>query len=355
VNQALNDAPPWFADTLARLVGRNDLSEGQMGVFMRELMAGRCGEMEAASVLIGLHMKGESAEEMATAALVLREHMVRLKTGRDDVLDACGTGGESARTFNISTAAALAAAGAGAHVVKHGNRAASSPCGSADVLAALGVNLEGDAAIARRCLAHAGLAFCFAPHFHPAMRHVAALRRKLGVRTVFNCIGPLANPAEAPYQLLGVGRLEWLDPLAGAVARLGVRRPYLVHAHEGLDEVSLGSPTHVREVRRGTVRALEWQPRDFGLEPCSMTELRVGGIEDCVATIRGILNGEQGPRTRVVIANAAAALLAAERVTTLAEGVARAAEALSSGCARQVLERLIASSTPSAELPKAEN
>src|SRR5439155_22938279 len=228
-----------------------------------------------AALLTALRMKGETAVEIAAAAVVLREHMVRLDTGRDDVLDTCGTGGDGTNTFNISTAAALVAAGAGVPVVKHGNRAASSRSGSADVLSALGVVVETDAAGARRCLDGAGLAFCFAPHFHPAMRHVAGLRRRLGVRTLFNCLGPLINPAEAPYQLLGVGRAEWLDPLAGALARLGVRRAFLVHAREGLDEVSLAGPTMVREVHQGRVREFEWQPRDFGLAPCSLEELKV--------------------------------------------------------------------------------
>jgi anthranilate phosphoribosyltransferase len=336
--------PLWFAETIAALLERRDLAEEAMRVVMRDVMAGRCGEVETAAVLIALRMKGETAAEVAAAASVLREHMLRLDTGRDDVLDTCGTGGDGAETFNISTAAALVAAGAGVPVVKHGNRAVSSKCGSADVLAALGVHVEGDAACARRCLDHAGLAFCFAPHFHPAMRHVAGLRRKLGVRTLFNCLGPLINPAEAPYHLLGVGRAEWLDPLAGALARLGVRRAFLVHARDGLDEVCLSERTLVREVHRGHVRQLDWSPRDFGLAPCSRDDLRVHSVEESAAAVRAILDGDEGPRTRVVLANAAAALLAAERVGTLGEGVARAAEVLASGAARQVLEKLVAHS-----------
>jgi anthranilate phosphoribosyltransferase len=294
-------------------------------------------------------MKGETAVEIAAAAAVLRERMIRLETDRDDVLDTCGTGGDGAETFNISTAAAMVAAGAGVPVVKHGNRAASSRSGSADVLAALGVTVEADAACARRCLDKAGLAFCFAPHFHPAMRHVASLRRRLGVRTLFNCLGPLVNPAEAPYQLLGVGRAEWLDPLAGALARLGVRRAFLVHACEGLDEVSLSAATLVREVQRGTVRELEWTPEDFGLAPCALEELRVHGPEESAAAVLAILDGADGPRTRVVVANAAAALLAAERVGTLAEGVARAQEAIAAGRARNVLNTLAALSAGNQE------
>jgi anthranilate phosphoribosyltransferase len=332
--------PLGFFDCFAALIDRRDLTDEQMRGAMREVMAGRWSEVETAALLVALRMKGETAVEIAAAATVLREHMVRLDTGRDHVLDTCGTGGDGTETFNISTAAALVAAGAGVPVVKHGNRAASSRSGSADVLAALGVTVETDAAGARRCLDCAGLAFCFAPHFHPAMRHVAALRRRLGVRTLFNCLGPLVNPAEAAYQLLGVGRAEWLDPLAGALARLGVRRAFLVHSRDGLDEVSLSAATAVREVHRGSVREFEWMPSDFGLSPCSLSELKVSGPQESADAICAILDGADGPRTRIVVANAAAALLAAERVGTLAEGVARAAEAIASRRARWVLETL---------------
>jgi anthranilate phosphoribosyltransferase len=316
------------ADLLAALVERRDLDEGQVRVLLGALMAGRCAE-------------AETAAELAAAATVLREHMVLLETSRDDVLDTCGTGGDGSSTFNISTAAALVAAGAGVPVVKHGNRAMSSRSGSADVLASLGVCVEGDAACARRCLDGAGMGFCFAPHFHPALKHVAPVRRRLGVRTLFNLLGPLANPARAAYQLLGVGRPELLDPLAGALALLGVRRALLVCGHDGLDEVSLSTPTQVREVRGHEVSAWEWTPEDFGLARCAVEELRANGPQESAAVIRAVLAGEDGPARRVVLANAAAALLAADRVTTPREGVARAAAALDDGRARTVLERLI--------------
>jgi anthranilate phosphoribosyltransferase len=333
-----------FADCIAALLKRRDLNDAQMRGVMSEIVAGRWGEAETAALLVALRIKGESAEEIAAAAAVLREHMVRLETGRDDVLDTCGTGGDGTETFNISTAAALVAAGTGVPVVKHGNRAASSRSGSADVLAALGVTVEADAARARLCLDRAGLAFCFAPHFHPALRDVAGLRRRLGIRTLFNCLGPLVNPAEAPYQLLGVGRAEWLDPLAGALARLGVRRAYLVHAEDGLDEVSLSGVTLVREVHRGNVRQMKWLPADFGLAPCTLDQLQVCGPDESAQVISSILDGAEGPRARVVLANAAAALLAAERVGSLAEGVTVAAETVASGRARGVLEALVAAS-----------
>jgi anthranilate phosphoribosyltransferase len=336
--------PPWFVATLSALLDRRALEPAAMRAVMEDVIVGRCGEVEAAALLVALRAKGETAEELAAAAAVLREHMVRLETGRDDVLDTCGTGGDSSGTFNISTATALVVAGAGVPVVKHGNRAVSGRSGSTDALTALGVPAEGDAAWARRCFEAAGVAFCFAPLFHPALRHVAAVRRRLQVRTMFNCLGPLVNPALSPYQLLGVGRAEWLDPMAGALARLGTRRALLVHGRDGLDEVSLSAATLVREVRAGKVTAWEWTPEDFCLARCTAEELRADGPEQSAAAVRSVLDGADTPATRVVVANAAAALVAAERVTTLAEGVARAREAIASGAARAVLERLRACS-----------
>jgi anthranilate phosphoribosyltransferase len=307
---------------------------------MRQLVTGGYGEAEAAALLTALRMKEETAAELAAAAAALRAEMVRLPTGRDDVLDTCGPGGSGRRTFNISTAAALVAAGAGVPVVKHGNRAVSGRCGSADVLAELGVPVEAGPAWAGRCLAGAGLAFCYAPHFHPTLARLAPLRRRLGVPTLFNLIGPLANPASAAYQLVGVGRPELLDLLAEALARLGVRQAVLVHGTDGLDEVSLSAPTRVRRVRGGRVTAWEWSPADFALEPYDPSELRADGPAESAATVRAVLEGRPGAARRVVLANAAAALWAAERVGDVAEGVQVAARALDEGRALAVLERL---------------
>ena len=337
--------PPWFASTLAALMERRDLNGVHMCELMHGIVGGACDETATAALLVALAMKGETADELATAAAVLREYMVPFHTGRDDVLDTCGTGGDGTGTFNISTATALVAAGAGVPVVKHGNRAVSGRTGSADVLAALGVTVGGDARSARRCLDAVGMAFCFAPHFHPALHRVAGVRRRLGVRTLFNWLGPLANPARAPYQLLGVGRAAKLDRLADALARLGTRHALLVCGRDGLDEVSLSGPTLVRQVRDGTVVALEWTPEDFGLEPCRLDELCVKGPEESADVIRGVLEGREGPALRVVLANAAAALLAAERVATLAEGVERAAAAVADGLAAAVLDGLVRESS----------
>jgi anthranilate phosphoribosyltransferase len=334
-------SPTWFTGTLTALINRRDLDGVRMCELMHGLIGGGCDETATASLLIALNMKGETADELATAAAVMREYMTPFHTGRADHLDTCGTGGDGTGTFNISTATALVAAGAGVPVVKHGNRAASSRSGSADVLAALGVSVAGDAACARRCLDRVGMAFCFAPHFHPALQRVAAVRKRLGVRTMFNLLGPLANPAHAPYQLLGVGRAENLDRMAGAIARLGTRRALLVCGRDGLDEVSLSGPTLGREVRDGAITAFEWTPADFGLEPCRLEELRADGPEESASVIRDVLAGKEGAALRVVLANAAAALLAAERVTTLGDGVKRAAAAVADGRAALVLEGLV--------------
>jgi anthranilate phosphoribosyltransferase len=342
VNMAVPSSPPsGFASILAALLEHRDLSNVQMCELMHGLLGGAYGEAEMAALLVALTMKGETAEELAAAAAVLREYGVAFVTGRNDLLDTCGTGGAGTGTFNISTATALVVAGAGVPVVKHGNRAMSSRSGSADVLAALGVAVETDRASARRCLERAGMAFCLAPQFHPSLQRIGAVRRRLGVRTMFNCLGPLANPARPAYQLLGVGRVEWLDRLAAALARLGVRRALLVCGRDGLGEVTLSAPTLVREVHQGTVREFEWTPADLGLEPCTLADLRVAGPEESAAVIRSILQGGEGPATRVVLANAAAALLVAERVTTLAEGVTRARDALASGRAARVLADLV--------------
>lgn len=336
--------PSWFSEILTALVERHDLTEQQVRCMIEKIINGRCDETETASLLIGLRMKGETATELATAASVLREHMVQVDTGGKEVLDTCGTGGDARGTFNISTAAALVSAAAGVAVVKHGNRAVSSRSGSADVLSALGVACDVDGAAIRRCLSAAGMAFCLAPVFHPALRRVAALRQRLGVRTIFNALGPLANPAQAPFQLLGVGWPNLLDPLAGAIAKLGTRRSILVCGRDGLDEVSLSAPTMVRDVRGASISVTEWIPDDFGLEPCSLADLRAADPQESANLILSVLRNENRPATRVVMANAAAALLAAGRVQTLKEGVVLAQDALASGRALQVLEKLAACS-----------
>ncbi len=333
-------APSWFAESFAELLIGRDLTPTLVTEAVRDLVAGRVDECRAAAFLTALRIKGETATEIAAAALVLREQMVRLVPVSGHVLDTCGTGGDESGTFNISTAAALVACGAGVPVVKHGGRAVSSKSGSADVLHALGIPIEAGAEWSQKCLERIGFAFCYAPHFHRGMAHVAPLRRKLGIRTLFNLLGPLANPASAPYQLLGVGKPELLDPLAGAIARLGIRQAVLVCSKDGLDEVSLAAPTMVRVVRGHEYETREWTPADFGLATVSAWEIQAKDAAESAAAIGAVLNGVDGPARRIVVANAAAALWAAESVSTLKEGVVRAEAAITSGTPRAALEAL---------------
>jgi anthranilate phosphoribosyltransferase len=332
-------APDWFGAILSDLLERRNLQAEQMGLLMHGMLSDRLTDTDRAAALIALRMKGETAEELAVAARVLREHAVVLDPRRPGVLDTCGTGGDGLSTFNISTATAFVVAAAGVPVVKHGNRAVSSTTGSADVLAVLGVSPQADP---HRCLDAAQMAFCLAPLYHPAVgAATAAVRRRLGVRTVFNALGPLCNPASAPYQLLGVGRAEWLDPMAQALAQLGVRRAALVHADDGLDEVSLTAPTQVRLVQGETVMPLTWTAADFGLPGTTIAQLQAADANASAAIIRAILAGHGGPTREVVLANAAAALWVAGVVANLREGVQRAAQAIDSGGARRVLDALV--------------
>ena len=329
-----------LSELLATLGARRELTEAQVRALIHDVLLGRHDEVETAAWLVALRMKGETAGEIAAAARVLREHMVRWDPGRAGVLDTCGTGGDGTGTFNISTATALVVAGAGVPVVKHGNRAVTSRTGSADVLAALGVPIECDPALARRSLEHAGLAFCFAPHFHPALAHIAGLRRRLGVPTIFNCLGPLANPAGAERQLLGVGRLELLDVMAGALARLGTAHALVVCGRDGLDEVSLAAPTLVRQVRGAQITGWEWTAGDFGLPACPLEALTARDPAESAALIERVLRGVDGPASWVVLANAAAGLVAAGQVAAPRDGVARARAAIESGRALHVLQQL---------------
>jgi len=329
-----------FAEILSALAAGNELPEASLRAIMGSMLRGDLGDAETAAFLIALKMKGATAGEIATAAMSLREHMVRWDAGHPGVLDTCGTGGDGSGTFNISTATAFVVAGAGVPVVKHGNRSVSSRSGSADVLAVLGVPTETSPEFARRCLDATGLAFCFGPLYHPALKNVGGVRRRLGVSTLFNCLGPLVNPAGVTRQLLGVGRREWLEPMAGALSILGTGHALLVCGADGLDEVSLSGPTHVREVRGHEVKSWECTPEDFGLAPCALAELQAAGPDESARIIGDVLAGVEGPAGRVVLANAAAALLATDQVACLKDGVARARDSISSGRAVAVLAKL---------------
>jgi anthranilate phosphoribosyltransferase len=324
-----------------RIEGGGDLSVDEMSDCMGLIMAGKCEEDTTARLLVALHCKGESVAEVAGAARALRRHMTPIRTSRTDVLDTCGTGGDASGTFNISTAAALVAAAAGVAVAKHGNRGITSRSGSADVLATLGVGIEADVARVEECLEELGICFCYAPLLHQAMRYVAPVRKRLSHPTIFNILGPLANPAGARLQLLGVGRQPLQSLMAAALAMLGTRRAVVVHGADGLDEVTLSGVTYVVETTpEGTCRH-EWTPDDFGLARASLESMRVEGPQTSAAMIRRILAGDRGPPRDIVVANAAAALWTAGRSDALDDCARQAAATIDSGAAADLLARLV--------------
>jgi anthranilate phosphoribosyltransferase len=332
-----------------------DLSMDLMAETLGQIMEGRCAEDQIARLLVALHEKGETVEEVAGAARAMRARMTPIRTRRKGLLDTCGTGGDGSKTFNISTAAAIVTAAAGVPVAKHGNRGITSRSGSADVLTALGVNIEAGVECVEACLDELGLCFCFAPLLHGAMKHVAPVRKKIATPTIFNILGPLVNPAAAEFQLLGVGKPALQPLLAEAMLLLqdkGVGSLYssldgkiaprtiVVHGADGLDEVTLSGPTHVIEAADGRLAHYDWTPADFGLECSSKDPLLIRDAAESAALIRAILSGQPGPPRDIVLANASAALYTAGRTANLREGVALAAEAIDSGEARQLLERL---------------
>ncbi len=314
----------------------------EMAGLIGQMMEGRLSEAAMARLLSALHHKGETCAELAGAAQAMRRYMTPIRHRYSVLVDVVGTGGDGSGTFNISTAAALVTAAAGVPVAKHGNRRATSRTGSADVLAALGVNIEAELACVERCLEELGVCFCFAPLCHRAMQYVAAVRRQLPHPTIFNLLGPLANPAGASYQLIGVGRAELRPLLAEAVAQLGTGRTLIVHGADGLDEVSLAGPTWVSEiVGRQQVQEYQWTPADFGLPVVSREELLADSPAESAQIIRQILAGQRSGARDVVLANAAAALWCAGAVQTLSEGVQQAALAIDTGKAQVLLEQLI--------------
>jgi anthranilate phosphoribosyltransferase len=335
---------------------------------MAEVLAGRATPAQIKTLLVGLSDRGETVEEIVGFAEAMRAAAAPLELTpqariaepigadlgdeiagavesasprRDLLVDTCGTGGDAAGTFNISTAAALVAAGAGVRVAKHGNRSISSRCGSADVMEALGVKLELPVERLAACLREVGIAFLYAPALHTAMKHVQPVRRELRMRTVFNLLGPLTNPAGAEAQVVGVYSDELVEKLAEALAKLGLRRALVVHGSDGLDEITITGPTHVAEVARGQVRRYEVTPEEFGLQRASLAEISGGDAADNARILREILSGEKSPRRDVVLLNAAATLMIAGRVGTIREGLAVAAEGVDSGRARWKLEELV--------------
>ncbi|WP_018232678.1 anthranilate phosphoribosyltransferase [Thioalkalivibrio thiocyanodenitrificans] len=321
---------------------RRDLSGEEMTAVMGLVMNGEATPAQIGGFLIGLAMKGETVEEVTAAAQVMRELATRVEVTADHLVDTCGTGGDSSGSFNISTASALVTAAAGGRVAKHGNRSVSSKSGSADVLEAAGVNLDLTPGQVARCIDEVGVGFLFAPRHHGAMKHAIGPRREMGVRTLFNVLGPLTNPAGAPNQVLGVYSNRWLEPLAAVLGRLGSRHVMVVHAEDGLDEISIGAPTRVAELRDGEVRVYLVSPEDFGLRRAELSELRVEDAAASLAMIQGVLEGRPGPARDVVLLNAGAAIYVSGVADSLAEGIDKARQAIDSGAAAEKLEQLVA-------------
>jgi anthranilate phosphoribosyltransferase len=331
-----------FTTLLGRVSGGENLGRDDMTAAMMRIMSGELDEGVIGLFLSALAGKGETAEEVAGAAEAMRRHMTPIRSRHARLLDTCGTGGGGSDLFNVSTSAAIVLAAAGVPVAKHGNRSITSRSGSADVLAELGVNLEADIPQVERCLDELGICFCFAQRMHPAMRHVAPVRKKLGIRTIFNVLGPLSNPAGASSQLLGAGRPELRPLLATALRLLGAERALVISGEDGLGEVTLAGATHVTEVGDGRERELTLQPEEFGLAVQSLDPLRVTSPAESAAKIRQVLSAERSPARDIVVLNAAAGLMAFDAEIAPRDAAARAAEAIDSGAAAGVLERLAA-------------
>lgn len=331
---------------------RQSLSRDDARAVMTEVLSGKCTDAQIGALLVALHMKGETVEEIVGFAEAIRaeaEHLDLARnstvdvsgTERDALVDTCGTGGDASGTFNISTATALVVAGAGVRVAKHGNRSVSSKCGSADVMEALGVNIGLSAERLASCLEQVGIAFLFAPAMHSAMKYVQPARRELKLRTVFNLLGPLTNPARASAQVVGVYSADLVDKLAEALSILGLRRALVVHGADGLDEITITGPTRIAEVRSGTVKSYEVSPEEFGLKRASIEAIVGGDAAANAQIIRQILDGRKSPCRDVVLLNSAGGLVAGGRAERLVDALPMAAESIDSGRAKTKLEALV--------------
>ena len=328
---------------LVRLIEQREIFYDEMLSLMRQIMSGEVSAAQIAGILVGLRVKKETVGEITAAAQVMREFATKVPvSNREHLVDTCGTGGDGAQTFNISTASALVAAAAGARVAKHGGRSVSSTCGSADVLEALGVNLNLTPEQVGQCVDKIGIGFMFAPNFHGAMKYAAPVRRELGVRTIFNVLGPLTNPAGADNQVLGVFHPDLVGILARVLQRLGSRHVLVVHGADGMDEISISGSSYIAELKDGAVNEYTVTPEDFGLKTSSTELLRVANADEACEKLLGVLNNAAGAPRDIVQLNAGAAIYAAGLAGTLADGVRRADEAIASGAAKARLDQLIA-------------
>ncbi|MFQ5937807.1 MAG: anthranilate phosphoribosyltransferase [Acidiferrobacterales bacterium] len=320
---------------------RRDLSQEDMRAVMRLIMTGEATPSQIGGFLIGLRMKGETVDEITAAAEVMRELAAQVGVSGPHVVDTCGTGGDGVNTFNISTASAFVVAAAGGKVAKHGNRSVSSKSGSADVLETAGVNLDLTPQQVAQCIDEVGVGFMFAPKHHSAMKHAIGPRREMGVRTIFNLLGPLTNPAGAPHQMLGVFSDEWVEPLAEVLKKLGSQHVLVVHAEDGMDEISIGAATHVAELKDGKIDAFSVRPEDFGMSRSDVANLAVQSAEQSLSMIESVLKNQEGPARDIVALNAGAAIYAADLTDSLQAGVQQALECLANGAAAEKLRALV--------------
>ena len=331
-----------YAHILTRLIDHHDLPFAEMRELMQNIMGGQLTHAQIAAVLVALRTKGETVTEIAAAATVMRELSTKVNVKHiGHLIDTCGTGGDGAQTFNISTASALVAAAAGAHVAKHGGRSVSSTCGSADVLEKLGVNVNLTPEQVAQCVDSIGVGFMFAPNHHSAMKHAAPVRRELGVRTLFNLLGPLTNPAGAQNQVLGVFHQSLTAKLAQVLGELGSRHVLVVHGADGMDEISISAGTYIAELKDGKISEYTVHPDQFGLPSAPVSMLRVANIDEACEKLLGVLNNEVGTPRDIVQLNAGAAIYVAGLAGTLKEGVAKADQVIASGAAKNKLQQLI--------------
>ena len=329
---------------LQKLLNKQDLAADEMREVMRLIMSGKASDAQIGGFLIALRCKGETIDEIAAAAEVMRELASKVAVTGEHVIDTCGTGGDGANTFNISTTCAFVVAAAGAQVAKHGNRSVSSSCGSADVLEAAGVNLDLSAEQVAQCVNDIGVGFLFAPKHHGAMKHTIKVRKEMGVRTLFNLLGPLSNPADAPNQLIGVFAHEWLEPLAQVLKKLGSRHVLVVHADDGLDEISIASATTIAELKDGAVSTYTITPEQFGFKRAGLSDLAVDGAASSLMMVKSVLDNKDGAARDIVLLNAGAAIYAANITDTLAAGIEKARQVIADGAARAKFDALIAHS-----------
>jgi len=324
------------------VIAQRDLTSEDMVSVMEQIMTGQATPAQIGGFLVGLQMKGETITEIAAAAKVMRDLATPVSISGDHVVDTCGTGGDGASTFNVSTASAFVVSAAGAKVAKHGNRSMSSTSGSADVLEAAGVNLDITPEQVKHCVDSIGVGFMFAQKHHGAMKHAIGPRREMAVRTIFNLLGPLTNPAKARHQVLGVYDQKWVEPMAHVLQQLGSEHVLVVHAEDGLDEISIASPTHVAELKDGKVQCYSISPEDFGIERNDIALLAVNNAQESLAIIEAIFDGQLGPARDIVVLNSGAAIYAADLASSLAEGIEIAKTMIDNGQAKQKLHDLIA-------------